>query len=75
MTQRELPRASFVGGPKCGDTYEVGCSPLLIARKRDGAIVYDRYRLHPERVHGHMVFGGAFVYRYEGEEEAEHEDG
>lgn len=57
------PRAPFVGGPKCGDTYEVGCSPVLIARQRDGAIIYDRYRLHQSS------FGG-FIYRHEGEEGA-----
>lgn len=61
-------RAYFVGGPKCGETYEVGCNPVHIARKRAGAIVYDTYRLEPETVHGHRVFG-RFVYRYEGEGE------
>jgi hypothetical protein len=62
----ELLRACFVGGPKCGETYDVGCSPVLIARKRAGEIIYDRYRLHQSAV-------GGFVYRYEGEEEAESE--
>lgn len=69
MKPPPLPRACFTGGPKCGETHEVYASPIRIARVRaDEAhtIVYDSYRLHQS------AFGG-FVYRYEGEEEAESE--
>jgi hypothetical protein len=72
MGDGELLRACFVGGPRCGETYEVGCSPVLIARKRNGVIIYDRYRLHQTALGAYHAFGG-FVYRYEGEEEADSE--